>query len=87
MIGLAVACTILGGIVGASLEPVSFSVSIPIAIMGGFIMKEIRAKKIQKWIDSHFVEGSVKWEFDGANAIKVTDKTGDSMLVQLSEID
>ena len=40
--------------------------------------KEIRAKKI---------EGSVKWEFDGANAIKVTDKTGDSMLVQLSEID
>ena len=46
--------------------------------------KEIRAKK---WIDSHFVEGSVKWEFDGANAIKVTDKTGDSMLVQLSEID
>ena len=40
MIGLAVACTILGGIVGASLEPVSFSVSIPIAIMGGFIMKE-----------------------------------------------
>ena len=33
--------------------------------------KEIRAKKIQKWIDSHFVEGSVKWEFDGANAIKV----------------
>ena len=42
MIGLAVACTILGGIVGASLEPVSFSVSIPIAIMGGFIMKEIR---------------------------------------------
>ena len=29
------------------------------------------------------VEGSVKWEFDGANAIKVTDKTGDSMLVQL----
>ena len=49
--------------------------------------KEIRAKKIQKWIDSHFVEGYVKWEFDGANAIKVTDKTGDSMLVQLSEID
>ena len=49
--------------------------------------KEIRNEKIQKWIDSNFVEGSVKWEFDGANAIKVTDKTGDSMLVQLSEID
>ena len=48
MIGLAVACTILGGIVGASLEPVSFSVSIPIAIMGGFIMKDIRGKKDEK---------------------------------------
>lgn len=48
MIGLAVACTILGGIVGASLEPVSFSVSIPIAIMGGFIMKEIRDRKDEK---------------------------------------
>ena len=48
MIGLAVACTIFGGIVGASLEPVSFSVSIPIEIMGGFIMKEIRDKKDEK---------------------------------------
>lgn len=48
MIGLAVVCTILGGIVGASLEPVSFSVSIPIAIMGGFIMKEIRDRKDEK---------------------------------------
>lgn len=48
--------------------------------------KEIQAKKIQKWIDDNFVEGSVKWEMSGANAIKVTDKTGDSMVVQLSEI-
>lgn len=53
MIGLAVACTILGGIVGASLEPVSFSVSIPIAIMGGFIMKEIRDKKDEKYSRIH----------------------------------
>ena len=45
MVGLAVVCTILGGLVGAVWEPVSFSVSIPIAIMGGFIMKEIRDKK------------------------------------------
>lgn len=41
MIGIAVVCTILGGILGAFLEPVSLSISIPIAIMGGFIMKEI----------------------------------------------
>lgn len=49
--------------------------------------KEIQAQKIQKWIDDNFVEGSVTWKFEGANVIKVTDKTGDSMVVQLSEID
>lgn len=49
--------------------------------------KEIRDKKIQKWIDDNFVEGAVEWKMNGANAIKVTDKTGDSMVVQLDEID
>lgn len=49
--------------------------------------KKIRDYKIQKWIDDNFVEGSVTWKFEGANAIKVTDKTGDSMVVQLAEID
>ena len=45
MVGAAVICTILGGVVGAFLEPVSFSVSIPIAIMGGFILKAIKDSK------------------------------------------
>lgn len=49
--------------------------------------KEIRDKKIQKWIDDNFVEGAVEWEMNGANAIKITDKTGDSMVVQLKDID
>lgn len=49
--------------------------------------KDIRDKKIQIWIDDNFVEGSVTWEMDGANAVKVTDKKGDSMVVQLDEID
>ena len=49
--------------------------------------KEIRDRKIQKWIDENFIDGAVTWEMDGANAIKVTDKTGDSMVVQLDEID
>lgn len=49
--------------------------------------KEIRDKKIQKWIDDHFVQGAVEWKMNGANAIKVTDKTGDSMVVQLDEIE
>ncbi len=44
MIVLAVVCTILGGLLGAFLEPVSLSVSIPIAIMGGFILKTIENK-------------------------------------------
>lgn len=48
--------------------------------------KKIQAQKIQKWIDDNFVSGSVKWEMDGASAIKVTDKTGDSMVVQLDEV-
>lgn len=49
--------------------------------------KEIQAQKIQKWIDDNFISGSVIWEMNGANAIKVTDKTGDSMVVQLEDID
>ncbi len=39
MVIIAIICTILGGALGAFLEPVSFSVSIPIAIMGGFILR------------------------------------------------
>lgn len=45
MVILAIICTILGGVLGAFLEPVSFSVSIPIAIMGGFILKAIKDKQ------------------------------------------
>lgn len=45
MIILGVVCTLIGGAVGAFLEPISFSVSIPIAIMGGFILKAIQDKK------------------------------------------
>lgn len=48
--------------------------------------KEMQKKKIQEWIDNNFVEGAVTWEMNGANAIKVTDGTGDSMIVPLSEI-
>ncbi len=45
MIAIAMICTILGGILGAFLEPVSLSVSVPIAIMGAFILKAIKDKK------------------------------------------
>ena len=49
--------------------------------------KKIRNEKIQKWIDDNFVKGSVSWEMNSANAIKVMDRTGDSMVVQLEDID
>ncbi len=48
--------------------------------------RQIQAEKIQDWIDSNFVKGCVTWEMNGANAIKVTDMTGDSMIVLLDEI-
>ena len=49
--------------------------------------RQLQAEMIQNWIDSNFVDDSVTWEMDGANAIKVMDRTGDSVIVQLSEID
>ena len=39
MIVAAVICTLLGGVLGAHLKPVSLAISIPIAIMGGFILR------------------------------------------------
>lgn len=47
---------------------------------------QIKKEKIQSWIDKNFFKDSVKWEMYGANAIKVTDKTGDSMVVSLNEL-
>lgn len=42
MIILAIICTLIGGAIGAFLEPISLSIAIPIAIMGGFILKVIQ---------------------------------------------
>ena len=41
MIALAVICTLIAGVIGAYLEPVSVAVSLPIAVMGGFILKAL----------------------------------------------
>lgn len=49
--------------------------------------KAMQKESIQKWIDKYFLKNSVKWEMDGALHIKVTDKTGDSMIVALKDID
>ena len=42
MIILAVVCTLIAGGVGAFCEPVSFSVALPIAVMGGFILYAVQ---------------------------------------------
>lgn len=49
--------------------------------------KEMQKNRIQKWVDDHFFKGSVTWEMSGASHIKITDKTGDSILISLDEIE
>lgn len=49
--------------------------------------KEIQKKRIQKWVDDRFVEGPVTWEMDGALRVKITDKTGNSIIISLDEIE
>lgn len=48
--------------------------------------KEIQKNRIQEWVDAHFFKGSVTWEMSGASHIKITVKTGDSIIFSLDEI-
>lgn len=48
MIKLAIFCTIIAGVIGAFVESVSLSVSLPIAVMGGFILYELRELSNEK---------------------------------------
>lgn len=49
--------------------------------------KKMQREHVQQWIDNNFIKDSVTWEFDGNLHIKVTDKTGDSMVIALQDID
>jgi hypothetical protein len=49
-------------------------------------MKQIQKNRIQEWVDAHFFKGSVTWEMSGASHIKITVKTGDSIIFSLDEI-
>lgn len=49
--------------------------------------KQERDRRIQKWIDNNFVKGSVSWKMDGATHIIITDKTGDSMRMEIDYIE
>lgn len=48
--------------------------------------KHMQEQHIKAWIGANFVEGSVSWERVNATQIKVTDKFGDSMLVNFDDI-
>lgn len=42
---LAVICTLAGGVLASFLEPPAFANSIPLAIMGGFILAALRRRE------------------------------------------
>lgn len=48
--------------------------------------KQRQDEIIQKWIDANFMPGAVNWEHEGALNIRITDKTGDSILIPLDNI-
>lgn len=48
--------------------------------------KRMQCERIQSWIDKTFIEGSVTWQMEGALSIRVTDKTGDSIVIALQDI-
>ena len=48
--------------------------------------KKIRDERVQIWVDNNFEKGCVTWEYINSNEIKITDMTGDSMLIRLDEI-
>ena len=59
-------------------------------IYGTHTIAEYRAaqnKLIQNWIDKHFAKGSVAWTLSDPLHITVTDRTGDTMIVHLDQID
>lgn len=49
--------------------------------------KDMQKTRIQKWVDDRFITGSVTWKMSGASHIKITDKTGDFIIISLDEIE
>lgn len=48
--------------------------------------RQMQHELIQSWVDRTFIEGSVTWQMEGTLSIRVTDKTGDSMVIALQDI-
>ena len=49
--------------------------------------RQRRDDKIQSWIDSNFVEGSVTWEWVSPSTIEITDRTGDTLRINTDDIE
>lgn len=49
--------------------------------------KKIRDERIQSWIDAGFEKGCVTWELISPDEVKITDQTGDSIIISTDEIE
>ena len=47
--------------------------------------KKIRDERIQSWIDARFEKGCVTWELISPDEVKITDQTGDSIIISTDE--
>lgn len=48
--------------------------------------KKMRDERIQQWIDDNFEKGCVTWKHVNSQEIKITDMTGDSMIINLDNM-
>lgn len=49
--------------------------------------KQMQRAEIERWIDEHFLpEAEITWKMHGANAIELTDKNSDTLVVPLNEM-
>lgn len=56
-------------------------------IKGAKTIEEFKKmQKIEQWIKKNFVDGSVTWKLVNDAEFEVTDKTGDTMTMAISDI-
>lgn len=56
-------------------------------IKGAKTVEEFKKmQKIEQWINKNFVKGSVTWKLVNDAEFEVTDKTGDTMTMAISDI-
>lgn len=48
--------------------------------------KAMRKEHIEKFVDDNFIERTVEWQMYGENAIKLSDQSGDSIIIPFTDI-